>query len=41
MAASAFDEMGESGAVRPQYAQIAQWLADTPGATLELKRREA
>jgi uncharacterized circularly permuted ATP-grasp superfamily protein len=41
MAESAFDEMGEPGAVRPQYAQIAQWLADTPGATLELKRREA
>jgi uncharacterized circularly permuted ATP-grasp superfamily protein len=36
-----FDEMGEAGGCRAQYAQIDQWLAATPSQTLQLKRREA
>ncbi len=36
-----FDEMGALGECRPQYRQVSDWLARTPDATLQLKRREA
>ena len=38
----AFDEMGVDGKpVRPPYAALAGWLAETPGTVFDLKRREA
>ncbi len=38
----AFDEMGPlDGGCRPQYQLIRDWLADTPAALMEQKRREA
>jgi len=37
----AFDEMGEPGAARAAYGEIARWLAATPTAQLERKRQEA
>jgi uncharacterized circularly permuted ATP-grasp superfamily protein len=37
-----FDEMyGTDGAIRPAYAEIAAWLAETPPEALEAKREEA
>jgi len=41
MAGEAFDEMGGPQSCRPQYARIRDWLAATPRATIETKRREA
>ena len=36
-----FDEMGAPATCRPQYSMVRDWLAATPGAALDLKRREA
>lgn len=36
-----FDESGEAAAPLPHYRDIARWLAETPGESLALKRREA
>src|SRR5258706_11149140 len=38
---SAFDEMGPTNACRSQYDAVRDWLAETPGETLQIKRREA
>jgi uncharacterized circularly permuted ATP-grasp superfamily protein len=40
-AVRAFDEMGRDPELRPQYRLIQEWLARTPAAALQLKRREA
>jgi uncharacterized circularly permuted ATP-grasp superfamily protein len=40
--AVAFDEMtGHDGAVRPAYAELQRWLAETPADALERRRQEA
>jgi uncharacterized circularly permuted ATP-grasp superfamily protein len=41
MPGAAFDEMGEGEKIRPQYAQIRDWLKATPNDLLAQKRREA
>lgn len=33
--------MGPTGAVRPAYAELAKWLAETPADMLDLRRQEA
>jgi uncharacterized circularly permuted ATP-grasp superfamily protein len=40
--AVAFDEMnGPDGSIRPAYAELSNWLKDTPGDVLEYRRQEA
>jgi uncharacterized circularly permuted ATP-grasp superfamily protein len=41
MVVSAFDEMGRGGELRPSYAAVNEWMAHTPPAIFEMKRREA
>ncbi|HEX9464162.1 MAG TPA: circularly permuted type 2 ATP-grasp protein [Alphaproteobacteria bacterium] len=38
---SAFDEMGSGPGLRPSYAAVNDWMAQTPAAIFEIKRREA
>ena len=41
MVAQAFDEMGGGAELRPPYTAVSDWMAQTPAAIFEVKRREA